>query len=369
MAIWGGLATFTSQPEAEAQAETAIAAAQPVAASGWAVEQGQLAIAKDMINKKYSALLLSPISLLPFQVGAVVYAVLMLAVGVVTVRVLFGWLCPTLAVIGVPLALLWLNIWYPGRGALENGGTIVCALGLVLVLRGVADGRGVRVGAAALGIALALVKPPFGIPVLVVALAGGRWDAVWRGAVGIAVASLPAGIAAVVAAGGPAGFAAAIARDVAYASSPSAPTSLLAPHPSRIDLLGELARLGLVATSTWQLIVPLLMLVALAFVGRLRTDPLTFTALVTAAVLLGTVHLPYDLVIMVVPAVAGLGLLLHGPLDRWRLLTWIAVLVPVVHVHALTRVLPLPDPFPDIVDSAALVLAAAFALVRERASR
>ncbi len=316
-------------------------------------------------------LLSATLSLLPFEVAAGAYLVLGAVLAVAMLRVLFSWAAPDLTRVGVPAGLLFLTIWSPGRYALENGGTLLVFFGWVLTMRFlIGDDITVRSASlrpttwcaggdwlGAVGLALALLKPQFGLPLVVVMLAMRRWGAVWRGVAVLTVASVPVVVACSVSSGGFGAFLDSISRLVAYANSPDASTGLTSPNNGRTDLLGLLARFGGHIPPAWaSLVVAALTAVFAAFVMARCADPVTATAGVGSATLLGLVHQPYDAVILLVPAVLGLGrLATHGRFARPDLAVWLLTLVPVVHLHRVSTLLPwLSRPHAELLDATAL---------------
>ena len=191
---------------------------------------------------------------LPFTAAAAAYLVLGAVLAVVLIRLLLRWADPRLLPLGTPIGLIWLEVWSPGRYSLQNGGTLLIFIGWVLVMRAL-----VRRQASwgALGLALVLLKPQFGLPLIVVLVAAARRTAV-NGLLLLPAASLPALTICVIAAGGPVGFLESISRLLSYATSADAATGLLSPFNGRIDLLGMLGRFGIAAPGWAQLLVGVL---------------------------------------------------------------------------------------------------------------
>lgn len=255
---------------------------------------------------------------LPFIVSVALFQVISLAIAFVMLRVIWRWALPKWVDVAVPATLLWMNIWYPGRGTLSvQVGSLLAVLGVVLVLRSLtspderADDqprRRRRLDAgAAVGVALGLIKAQFGL-ILLAALAGGRHREVWRGVAGLALISLPVVIACSFAAGGPAEFVQSVVRDIQVLSSDAGPTGLSNPGQRRLDLLGQVARYGLVHPPGW--LEPLiLVLAAVAVVGvvRISRDPLVLSTVICTAILLGYYHGTYDLILLLVPVAVGIG--------------------------------------------------------------
>ena len=307
---------------------------------------------------------------LPFTAAAAAYLVLGAVLAVVLVRLLLRWADPRLLALGTPIGLIWLELWSPGRYSLQNGGTLLIVVGWVLVMRALVR-RQASFGA--LGLALVLLKPQFGLPLIVVLVVAGRWRTAVSGLLLLVAASVPALTICVIAAGGPVGFLESIGRLLSYATSADAATGLLSPFNGRIDLLGLLGRFGVAAPGWAQLLVGLLATAAACLFAR-RGSPITMTAGISAVVLLGLVHQPYDAVIMLTPVVIGLPAAMarlaatehlrvarrfpiegHAPLHGRELVVWALAAVPVIHLHRVTT-LVVSKTGADLVDVAALTL-------------
>jgi len=303
-------------------------------------------------------LLAGVLALLPYLVSVAVFQVLSLGVAVVMLRVICRWGLPTHADVAVPAGLLWMNIWYPGRGALSvQLGSLLAVLGVALVLRsltrpevpssGPADADPPRRWtvvdrACAVGVALGLLKAQFGAVVLV-GLAGGRHREVWRGIVGLALVSMPVLIVCTVAAGGPVEFVQSVLRDLAVLGSDAGPTGLSNPVQERFDLLGLLARYGLVDPPFWLDVgLPLLALAAALIAVRLTRNPLSVSTVVCTSILIGFYHGRYDLLLLFIPVAIGVGMAVRGELTSFaeRIMVGALALV-VLHLHSIsTSVIP-----------------------------
>lgn len=316
---------------------------------------------------------------LPFQAAAGAYLVLGGVLAVAFLVVALRRAAPGMLSAGVPLGLLWFTLWSPARYALQNGGTFAVFAGCVLALLAIAQGAGARLPGraaalpgrapgrwtAAAGVALALLKPQFGLPLVVLALAVRRWDVVWRGCVVLGVASLPVVVRCSAAAGGFGAFLGSVRGNLAYSSSPDSPTGLASPFNGRIDLLGLAARLGMTDQPSWAgLMVPLLLIAVGGWLVRRTGDALAVTTVAAVVTLLSLVHQPYDTVVLVLPtALAARELLAWrrgGPRPTARRAAlWVAAGLPVLHLHAGTLlVLPaLGRTGADLVDVAAMVTA------------
>lgn len=282
---------------------------------------------------------------LPFPVAIVLFQAVSVAVAVVFLRVICRWALPTLADIAVPAGLLWLNIWYPGRGVISvQLASLLGALGVALLLRAIARRGETPDRGAAAGVALGLLKPQFGVTA-VVAAAAGRWRDLLRGVAGLAVISLPVVVVLSVAAGGPLRFLRSVARDLAVSNSAAAPSGLHSPIQRRFDLVGQLARWGVDPPGWLQAGVIVLSLACIVAVVRLTRHPLALSAVVCGSTLVGVYHAPYDLVLMLIPVAAGVGMAMRGELtaiaDRIALAASVLV---VLHLHTVSIfLLPLLD--------------------------
>ena len=295
-------------------------------------------------------LLAAALAPLPYLVSIVVFQLLSLVVAIVMLRVICRWTMPTVADLAVPAALLWMNVWYPGRGALSvQLTTLLAVLGTALVLRSVtrwpgadpvpnltprAQNRGV-----AIGVALSLLKPQFGAMALV-GIAGGRARAVLRGVAALALASLPVLVVCTAASGGPIEFVRSVLRDLAVANSPDHPSGLAFPDQRRLDLLGQFARYGFLDPPVWLQIGALVMgvIVLPVLVLRLTRRPLPVAAVVCTAMLLGIYHGTYDLLVLFVPVAIGIGMALRGQLTRMadRIAAG-ALLLVVFHLQTVSK--------------------------------
>lgn len=291
---------------------------------------------------------------LPFLVSAVVFQALSLGVAVVMLRVVCTWALPRLADVAVPAGLLWINIWYPGRGSLASLGSVLVVLGVALVLRSVT--RLARTGdpvagsrtpprrpavdvSCAIGIALALIKPQFGLLVALAAVVGGRAREVWRGAVGLAIACVPIFIVVSIAAGGPLAFLQSVRRDLIHVSTGDAPGALGSPFQRRFDLLGVLDYHGLHQPPAVLLLgVPVLAAAIAILVVRLTPNPFWVSTAVCAAVLVGFLHPWYDLLLMIIPVAVGAGMAIRGELAGVASkLAWVCCVLVVFHLHSVSR--------------------------------
>lgn len=312
-------------------------------------------------------LLAVPLGALPYLLGGLVYQLFGVAAVLVLIRVVVRLTMPGFVAVATPAALIGLTVVAPGRYALENLSSALVALGVVLVLRGIwlggiwpARDRRPATALTATGVALSLIKPQFGLIVLVVALAGRRLDAVWRGVLALAAASLPVVVACVVASGGFGGFLAAVRGNLDYSTSPEATTGLLSERNVRIDVVGQLGRLGYESPGWLQLAVLVVTTAIAAWLAARSRSLLVLTAGVAAAMLLGFVHEPYDMILLFLPLCAGLGAVLdRQPLAGLERAAWVCVGLASVHVHRVsTTLVPgLTGTGADRIDTALLLVA------------
>lgn len=312
---------------------------------------------------------------LPYLVAAVVFQVLSLGVAVAMLRTVARWLLPTVASVAVPIGLFWLNVWYPGRGALASLGSVLAVLGVALVLRSVvrpAAGSDRPVDwACAAGIAFALVKPQFGVVLLAVAMAGGRLREAWRGVVALAVACLPLFAVVSVSAGGPVEFVRSVLRNQQYVWGPDTPGGLGSPFERRLDVFGAMADFGFVAPPGWLVggVAVAGVAVSVLAVRRAR-DPFVLTTVVCGVTMVAFFHPWYDLLLLLVPVAAGTGMVLRRQLtDPLARIAFVGSVAVVLHLHTITtRVVPgLTPRLADEIDFAVLAVAivcAVLALLR-----
>jgi hypothetical protein len=317
-------------------------------------------------------LLSSVLAPLPDLVARGTYLVLLMVVAVYFAIVLARWTLPASAWWVAPLVVLWLNVWYPGRNALQDGSSFIVITGLLLALRSLDASLPSPRLAGIAGVAVTLLKPQFGVPVCILLLACGAWRTVWRGIVVCAAASVPIAVACTISAGGPAQFVQALLRDVQQASSPNAPTGLLYPGQSRTDPVGLFVRLGGPVPSSlleWAFTV---MVVGLGAVLLTRRRAGTYAPLIVVPVLLlSFVHASYDLAAALIPMFIALRLWWWRPGDRRLILLALVSAVPVLHVHRVTMtLLGASAPVAHVIDVTALLLTAVVAtLVPQRLYR
>lgn len=299
-------------------------------------------------------------ALLPFPVAAAVYLAAGAVLLVVFLRVAIRWAAPDLMAVALPGAVIWSALWSPTRYALQNAGTLLVMIGSVLVLGGLV-GRPDRAARAlmALGIGLSTVKPQFGVPLTVMALAMGWWRAVVRGLVGLAAASAVPLLACVLFAGGPGAFAASIGRNLAFSSSADSPTGIGSAFNLRIDYLGLLARWGVTDQPTWwSVAMPAALLALGCWVLRRRPGDLIALVVAGSVTVLCVVHQSYDVVPLLLAAIAGARRMIGGPSpSRVETLTWLCGSVTVLHLHGVSMRIGVTRLVGDTVDVAFLTAA------------
>ena len=246
-----------------------------------------------------------PLTWLSLRAAEAVYLVLSMALVVVLAVVVLravGLSTSALAVLGLTTALLAAT---PVRYTLIVGQpTMIVVLGCTLAL----TARSRAVGAV--GLALALTKPTFGIPLVLLVLALGRWRTAAAGVAVAVVASLPVGVALLAAEGGPSGLVEVLADNADY-SAGSSGMAIGAPANDRVDVAALLGRLtGTTPGDAVELLVAVVIVgAAAAVVRRARAPgsglpPAAVVSVVVLAVLLATYHKPYDLVLLALPVVA-----------------------------------------------------------------
>lgn len=257
-------------------------------------------------------LLYGPLGLLPIAVARVVFGGLMLAalVAVVVLGLRAAGRRPTVAAaLGTAAALL---LTTPGRFDFQTGqSTYPVVLGAWLALLY----QGERPRLAGLGLALALLKPVFGLPVLVVLLVHRSW-ATLRWGIGIAVAcATPVLVTLLVREGGVGALVRVWSDNAAYSAS----TSGMDPAESstRVDLHALVAKVvPALNSSVVSVVLFLAVTIAVAVLsrGRMRPHPPALvTAVLAIGIVLAIVHQGYDLLFLV-PAIVVLVLRAEG----WR---------------------------------------------------
>lgn len=317
------------------------------------------------------AVLLAP---LPFLISAAVFQILSVCIAILMLRVICRWALPGYADMAVPAGLIWMTVWYPGRGSLSALGTVLAVLGMALVLRAVirstnsADRSADVDLACAAGISIALIKPQFGLAVAAAGLAGGRVREVLLGTFAITLLSIPMLVVCAIAGGGPFEFVFSVLRDLEYANSAVSPGGLASPFQQRIDILGMSARYGADSPPDWLTVAaPILALVAIMVAVRMRRSGFVTATIVCTVALIGLFHPRYDLLILFIPCALGVGLLAtqkNLPLSLWIAL--VSLLATVAHLHSVsTLIFGFDRLTADTVDS--LLVLIAFASVALRA--
>ncbi len=275
----------------------------------------------------------SPIGLLPYPVAVTVWLFLMVIVAAGLCYGLVRWAQPQWPWLA-PVLFGWGQVWYPLRSVQESGASLLAVAGVALAVVAAMNDRWRW---CAVGVAVAMLKLQFGLPLLVLLVAYRAWRSVAAGLTLIGIASLPTVFACAAAAGGFTGWLSTVLGGITHSSSPDAPTGLLSPFSQRVDLVGLAVRLGAPVPSTIvELSVTALMLGLGYWMVRRKPDSLPVVA--GTVPLLVLVHMPYD----------GTLLLLAGV---WALRSWAAaVWAPILHVHRCTSWVGLSDLAAQTVD-------------------
>ncbi len=294
-------------------------------------------------------LISAAIGWLPLKTAALIYLTAMTVVSFTFARLLARWALPRWASLLAPIIAIWFQIWFPARG-LGSSFLVIFGIGLTLAcLRR----EGEPGWLAAVGLALAVLKPQFGLPFAITLLSLGHLRTVGRGALLAALSALPPLVACIVAAGGPSGFAGSIMRVVRHASSPEAPTGLMATDSYRVDLPGLAVRLlGDHPGNAPLLLAAVVFLVVLLILWQLRPETSVAALIAAPAIYLLPVHLSYDIAIMAVSAAAAADLSrrTRHPLSYAILAV---ALLPVVHLHRISTLIGLSPLAGDVLDAAA----------------
>ncbi|HIW28448.1 MAG TPA: DUF2029 domain-containing protein [Candidatus Luteococcus avicola] len=266
---------------------------------------------------------------MPPKVAAAIY--LLLGNGAVAgmCRLLSGWVTRSQIWLLAGLFFCYAQLWYPTRtissSLLVTVGVAICFAELWRREPRWHDGA---------GLAIALVKPQFGVPLLVFMALARQWRMVWRSVVWVLATSLAPLVACVVASGGPVGFVRDIFEVAAHAASAQAPTGLASPENFRTDLQGLAYRFS-PALGTPALIAAVIVF-GLVCLLWLRSDK---QARIAPAVLLSTIallpiHISYDWVIFVVSAAAAAAWCRACP-ARERLVGAAVVITPILNQYRI----------------------------------
>ncbi|MDQ1710989.1 MAG: hypothetical protein QOE45_439 [Frankiaceae bacterium] len=244
-------------------------------------------------------LLHAPFALPPYETAEWVWfcvvVALVVAFGAVVLRAAGLPVLPsTVAALGAVLL-----VTEPGQasvylGQLDPEIILGCALALVWAGR--------RPNVAAAGLALALTKPQFGVPLGLLLLARGLKRDVLRSVALAAAVSLPVVVLLVRAAGGVGAFADHLRANVDYAlQTPYG--DLASPSGVRTDPLALVGRLlGARAPGAVQVLLAIVVLGVTAWLARgLDDDDPLLLALLSLAVLVAVVHAPADALLLALP--------------------------------------------------------------------
>lgn len=311
-------------------------------------------------------LISAAIGWMPLHTAALVYLCCMTVISVLFARMLARWISPYWAAVLTPAIAIWFQVWFPARGM---GSSFLVVLGMTLTLTCLRS-RQPRPWLAATGLALAVLKPQFGIPFALALLALGHYRLIARGALLAVVSALPPLVACVVAAGGVTGFAGSIMRVIRHATSPAAPTGLLGADSYRVDMPGLVVRvLGRDPGPVPAIVAVVVFALVLVLLRRLRPGISASTLVIAPAIFFLPVHLTYDIILMALVAAAALDLLLarRTPL---KLATAVVACIPVLHLHRISAMAGLSGLGGDLLDAGctlvALLLGCALAITASR---
>jgi Glycosyltransferase family 87 len=274
-----------------------------------------------------------PFGLLPHAEAGDLYLAVVVGLTAVLAALAIGGAGLTVTAAGVLGFTALLLLSRPGHMNLLLGQvTVQVAIGTYVALRWART----RPLLAGLGLALATLKPTYGVPLAVLMLLGLREvRAVIAGVVASAALSLVALVPLAHAAGGVVPFVQSVRGSAAAFSGED--TSNAWSSFARIDVIALLARgLGHVPAAWMELVLEVaVMAAALVALNRLRGDHSAPTrqllvGLVCLTVLIGSYHQAYDALLLAQPAVAlaaarwGRGVVAPAPL-RWTILALLAV--------------------------------------------
>ena len=240
-----------------------------------------------------------PLAALPFEAALWLYAGLMLTLTVALAWValeLTGFGRPAAVVLGASTLLLASNA---GRANLINlQPTIVIVLGIYLAL---AARR--QPWLAAVGVALAFIKPQFGIPLTALLLVTGRAGVAWRGLILAVGTAIPVLIRLVAIEGGLAGVVDSVRNNLRFAADE--PIS-----DYQIDLTGSFD-LGSTALA-FGVAAVLVLATRVALRGSPPESSAEGLTLFSVAIVLGLFHVNYDLLLLTWPALLAVRGVLTG---------------------------------------------------------
>jgi hypothetical protein len=240
-----------------------------------------------------------PLAILSFEAALWLYAGLTLILTVVlagTAVRLAGFGSSAALVLGVSALLLISNGGRANLINLQPTIIIVLAIYLTLVTRD-------RPWLAAFGVAVAFIKPQFGLPFVALLFLTDRAGAAWRGLVLTAATAAPVTIRLVLMEGGVGGLLGAIRRNLEFAA-----------NDTISDYQIGLARSFDLGSSTLAMAVALVFILAavVALDGRAPTASPANLTLFTSAILLGLFHVNYDLLLLTWPALAAARVVTNG---------------------------------------------------------
>ncbi|WP_447007505.1 glycosyltransferase 87 family protein [Saccharothrix isguenensis] len=288
------------------------------------------------LYQPYHLLLHAPFALPGYRVGAVAFALASLVLLVALAVLAAGRLRPHLPVaLGTAVIATLLVLSQVGKAQLYVGQVnpliAVGAAGALLARRDAPKW-------AAVALALAWLKPQFGLPLAVLLYVRGSQRVALVGTAIAAVASLVVVVPLIVRGGGVGPFADVIAANLAHANETAygAVDSLVS---QRVDLAAVFYRVTGWLPAGAELVV-LIGVLAVSAVLAKRLDrmgkPAAADLLTCLAVVVAVVHQPGD-VLIAVPSMVAVGVVWwRRPRERdWRLMWWsvVLLLVPFAHLH------------------------------------
>lgn len=295
---------------------------------------------------------------LPLQTGAAIFLTVMAALMAHGSHALGRWVAPGRSAWVAPVIFIYLMLW-PQSNLL--GTSVLATYGAILVFSGIARRQ---TWLPAIGLALAIVKPQFGVPLLGLVLAMGVLSVAIRGVVLVIAASIVPLVMCVVAAGGPTGFIDSLIRLVLFSSSGSAPTGLTGKNMNRIDLMALAHRTGLESWVFGAAVASLVLYAAVLLLVRLwRLGPELTAAMGAPAIVALPIHVNYDFVFFLVSLAGAACWALRRPSVHAWVMTVLAA-VPATHEYSSLRGrLGLTSTQVDILDMVIALLAGLSAIV------
>lgn len=273
------------------------------------------------IYAPHHLLLAIPLGVLPIETAGVLWWALNVVLLLVVAGFAVSRVSPSWGTGGILLLATAALVSNPGRfNFLTGQATLPIVVGTYLAFT--ATGPWV----AGAGAALALLKPQFGIPVLVMLTVCGRWRVALRGTGLAAALSAPIVITLVVIENGVGGFTRSIADNLDFTLSDEKTAAGLS--DLRIDAAGTFGRILGEDLGLMTLAIAVIILGIGAFLLKRwgRVDA-TGMAIVGLTVVLSLFHLPYDELLLIWPLAALLAV--DVGLGRWRWVASAALLIAV----------------------------------------